>query len=60
MKPTTVRDFFKQFPSDDACLLHLFNVRFGQGHECPKCKRAAKSLIQKFMKDSRTLRVCVS
>ncbi len=42
MKPTTVRDFFKQFPDDDACLLHLFNVRFGQGHECPKCKRAAK------------------
>jgi len=42
MKPTNVRDFFKQFPDDDTCLLHLFNVRFGQGHECPKCKRAAK------------------
>ncbi len=41
-KPTTIRDFFKQFPDDDACLAHLFNVRFGQGHECPKCERDAK------------------
>lgn len=41
-KPTTIRDFFKQFPDDDACLAHLFNVRFGQGHECPKCEREAK------------------
>ena len=42
MKPTNVRQFFKQFPSDEACLEHLFNVRFGQGHVCPKCERAAK------------------
>ncbi|WP_170582751.1 IS1595 family transposase [Ruegeria arenilitoris] len=42
MKQTTVRQFFQQFPTDEACLEHLFNVRFGQGHECPKCKRAAK------------------
>ncbi|GAB4237202.1 MAG: IS1595 family transposase [Methyloligellaceae bacterium] len=41
-KQTTVREFFKQFPDDDACLKHLFDVRYGQGHECPKCKRAAK------------------
>ncbi len=38
----TVIDFFKQFPTDDSCLEHLFNVRFGQGHECPKCNRSAK------------------
>lgn len=38
----TVQDFFRQFPTDEACLAHLFNVRFGQGHECPKCQRAAK------------------
>lgn len=38
----TVQDFFRQFPDDEACLAHLFNVRFGQGHECPKCQRAAK------------------
>lgn len=42
MKQTNVRQFFQQFPTDEACLEHLFNVRFGQGHECPKCKRAAK------------------
>ena len=42
MKQTNVRQFFAQFPSDEACLEHLFNVRFGQGHECPKCERAAK------------------
>lgn len=42
MKQTNVRQFFKQFPSDEACLEHLFNVRFGQGHTCPKCEREAK------------------
>lgn len=41
-KPTTVREFFKRFPDDDACLKHLFEVRFGQGHKCPKCEREAK------------------
>lgn len=41
-KPTSVRDFFKQFPDDDACLKHLFDLRFGQGYKCPKCKREAK------------------
>lgn len=41
-KPTTIREFFKLFPSDDACLKHLFEVRFGQGHVCPKCEREAK------------------
>ena len=42
MKQTNVRQFFQQFPTDEACLEHLFNVRFGQGHECPKCEREAK------------------
>lgn len=42
MKQTNVRQFFKQFPTDEACLEHLFNVRFGQGHTCPKCEREAK------------------
>jgi transposase-like protein len=42
MKQTNVRQFFAQFPNDEACLAHLFNVRFGQGHECPKCERSAK------------------
>jgi len=42
MKQTTVRRFFDQFPNDEACLEHLFNVRFGQGTVCPKCEREAK------------------
>jgi transposase len=42
MKQTNVRQFFQKFPDDEACLAHLFKVRFGQGHECPKCQRAAK------------------
>jgi transposase-like protein len=41
-KPTTVRQFFNQFPDDDTCLQHLFDVRFGQGYKCPKCEREAK------------------
>ena len=36
-KPVTTREFFKQFPDDEACLVHLFNVRFGSEHACPKC-----------------------
>jgi transposase len=42
MKMTNVRQFFQKFHSDDACLEHLFNVRFGQGCACPKCERPAK------------------
>ena len=40
-KPLTTREFFKQFPDDETCLNHLFDVRFGQGHACPKCERPA-------------------
>jgi transposase len=42
MKPATVRQFFQKFHSDEVCLAHLFDVRFGQGHVCEKCERAAK------------------
>jgi len=42
MKNLTVQQFFKKFPDDEACLKHLFDVRFGQGHSCPKCGRSAK------------------
>jgi transposase-like protein len=42
MKQTNVRQFFAQFQNDEACLDHLFEVRFGQGHACPKCERDAK------------------
>ena len=39
MKQLTIREFFRQFPDDETCLQHLFNVRFGQGHTCPSCGR---------------------
>jgi len=39
MSKQTVRDFFIQFPDDDTCLQHLFNVRYGKSHECPKCEK---------------------
>ncbi|MGB3721326.1 MAG: IS1595 family transposase [Pacificimonas sp.] len=40
-KPLTIQQFFKQFPDDETCLQHLFDVRFGQGYVCPKCERAS-------------------
>lgn len=38
-KPLTTAQFFRQFPDDETCLQHLFDVRFGQGFECPSCER---------------------
>ena len=33
----TVDEFFERFPNDDACLDHLFGVRFGDRPTCPQC-----------------------
>lgn len=41
-KTLTVQDFFKMFASDDACLDHLFKVRFGDLTACPKCQKETK------------------
>src|SRR5208337_610516 len=38
----TIREFFALYPSDEACLTHLFEARFGQGHHCPKCGKQSK------------------
>ncbi len=38
-RPLTVTQFFRQFPDDETCLQHLFDVRFGQGCTCPSCER---------------------
>lgn len=38
-KPITTTQFFRQFPDDETCLKHLFNVRFGQSYTCPSCER---------------------
>lgn len=36
-KPMTVTQFLRLFPDDDACLAHLFEVRYGSNPACPKC-----------------------
>lgn len=33
----TVRDFFDRFPTVDACLEHVMEVRYGLRHVCGKC-----------------------
>jgi transposase len=33
----TVHEFFRRFPSDDACLDHLMEVRFRLRHDCRAC-----------------------
>src|ERR1700704_3062269 len=35
----TIKEFLALFPNDEACLEQVFNSRFGQGHECPKCSK---------------------
>jgi transposase len=37
MPKFTVRDFFKRFPDDAACLQHVMEVRYGLRHTCGKC-----------------------
>lgn len=41
-KPLNIRQFFKQFPDDDACLDHLMETRYGKSFECPKCHKQSK------------------
>ncbi|HLY04305.1 MAG TPA: IS1595 family transposase [Rhizomicrobium sp.] len=36
-KSLTIGDFFKRFPTDDACVAHLFELRYGADFPCPKC-----------------------
>jgi transposase len=38
-KTLNVKQFFEMFPTDDACLDHLMNTRFGVRFECPKCQK---------------------
>jgi transposase len=35
--PFSVREFFERFPSDDACLEHVMEVRHGLRHVCAHC-----------------------
>lgn len=36
-KMFSVQDFFKRFSTDDACLDHLMQIRYGSALDCPKC-----------------------
>lgn len=41
-KTPTLRQFQDAFPTEDSCLDHLFQVRYGKGFHCPGCARPAK------------------
>jgi transposase len=41
-KGPSLRDFHDRFPTEDSCLDHLFQVRYGQDFNCAKCGRVAK------------------
>ncbi len=41
-KAPTLREFQDRFPTEDSCLDHLFQVRFGQEFDCPGCGREGR------------------
>ena len=41
-KAPTLRQFQERFPTEEACLQHLMETRYGLAHECEKCGREAK------------------
>jgi len=42
MKQITLKEFQNRFPTDDSCLEHLKNVRYGEKHSCKSCGKKAK------------------
>lgn len=38
----TIKEFNKQYPTDEVCLDEIFQARFGHIKECPKCKKETK------------------
>ena len=38
----TILDFQKDFPDDDACLEHIFQIKYGDAPFCPKCEKHTK------------------
>ena len=42
MKPTTIQEFMKQFPDDEACLEFLMHKQHGETMDCPKCRKHGK------------------
>jgi transposase len=41
-KSLTIQDFVRMFPDDDACLEHLFGLRYGASFKCPRCGEIGK------------------
>lgn len=41
MSKLTIQQFFKRFPDEEACLLHVMEVRYGLRHVCRKCRKEA-------------------
>src|SRR5688572_20127243 len=41
-KAPTLRQFQERFPTEESCLDHLFQVRYGTDFNCPGCDRPAK------------------
>ncbi|MBV9202922.1 MAG: IS1595 family transposase [Alphaproteobacteria bacterium] len=39
VQPFSIREFFERFPTDDACLEHLMELRYGLRHPCDRCDR---------------------
>jgi transposase len=37
-----IQDFFRRFPTDEACLDHLMATRYGMAGLCPKCEKHTK------------------
>ena len=38
----SVQNFFRRYPTDNACLDHLMAVRYGETLACPKCRKEGK------------------
>lgn len=39
MKSKTIVQFFKQYPTEQSCLDHIKNIRYGEKSQCPKCEK---------------------
>jgi transposase-like protein len=41
VQPFSVREFFAEFPDDDACLKRVMEIRYSLSHRCEKCEYVA-------------------
>jgi hypothetical protein len=41
-KSMNIQEFFQTFSTDDACLDYLFQTRYGDNPECPRCGEVGK------------------